>query len=191
VTMRTVRRSTASCGWRMAARPRGRREQAVANLTSGGGRRTPLEFASRECARIRAWSASEAMAALLHRTVRRADSARGRLRSALGLSRVMRTRLRCRERGCWQAECGAIVLRAASMLETGLDPNERMQLGQLEDQRSRRGPAARGGQPGNGSDMARLLLAHGAIRTPRCSRGLGHRCGLHRGSPRTHAPTRP
>jgi ankyrin repeat protein len=75
------------------------------------------------------------------------------------------------------------------LLETGLDPNERMQLGQLEDQTfSSGGPLLEAVNTGR-IDMARLLLAHGA--DPNASvftAGSATAAAYTGGSPRTHAP---
>ena len=75
------------------------------------------------------------------------------------------------------------------LLERGLDPNERMQLGQLEDQTfSSGGPLLEAVNTGR-IDMARLLLAHGAdpnasVYTAGSATGAAHNGG----SPRRHAP---
>lgn len=74
------------------------------------------------------------------------------------------------------------------LLETGLDPNERMQLGQLEEQTfSSGGPLLEAVNTGR-IDMARLLLAHGA--DPNASvftSGSATAAAYNGGSPRTHA----
>jgi hypothetical protein len=75
------------------------------------------------------------------------------------------------------------------LLERGLDPNERIQLGQLEDQTfSSGGPLLEAVNTGR-IDMARLLLAHGA--DPNASvytAGSATAAAYTGGSPRTHAP---
>ena len=75
------------------------------------------------------------------------------------------------------------------LLEMGLDPNERMQLGQLEDQTfSSGGPLLEAVNTGR-IDMARLLLAHGA--DPNASvftAGSATAAAYTGGSPRGHAP---
>jgi ankyrin repeat protein len=75
------------------------------------------------------------------------------------------------------------------LLETGLDPNERIPLGQLEDQTfSSGGPLLEAVNTGR-IDMARLLLAHGA--DPNASvytAGSATAAAYSGGSPRTHAP---
>jgi hypothetical protein len=75
------------------------------------------------------------------------------------------------------------------LLERGLDPNERMQLGQLEDQTfSSGGPLLEAVNTGR-MDMARLLLAHGA--DPNASvftAGSATAAAYTGGSPRTHVP---
>jgi ankyrin repeat protein len=75
------------------------------------------------------------------------------------------------------------------LLDKGLDPNERMQLGQLEDQTfSSGGPLLEAVNTGR-IDMARLLLAHGA--DPNASvftAGSATAAAYNGGSPRTHAP---
>jgi ankyrin repeat protein len=127
-----------------------------------GKGRTPLEFAVWACAEDSGRSASEAMTALL-------------IERGAGLTPLAAAAL-----GRWDhlASCpldslqGTGVLQAAvrgdrsdvlrRLLERGLDPNERMQLGQLEDQTfSAGGPLLEAVHTGR-IDMARLLLAHGA-----------------------------
>jgi hypothetical protein len=75
------------------------------------------------------------------------------------------------------------------LLERGLDPNERMQLGQREEQTfSSGGPLLEAVNTGR-IDMARLLLAHGA--DPNASvytAGSATAAAYNGGSPRTHAP---
>jgi ankyrin repeat protein len=151
--------------------------------------RTPLEFAVWECAADSGRSASEAMAALL-------------IERGAGLTPLAAAAL-----GRWDylASCapdslqGKGVLQAAvrgdrpdvlrRLLETGLDPNERMQLGQLEDQTfSSGGPLLEAVNTGR-IDMARLLLAHGA--DPNASvftAGSATAAAYTGGSPRRHEP---
>jgi ankyrin repeat protein len=151
--------------------------------------RTPLEFAVWECAADSGRSASEAMAALL---IERSAELTPLAAAAL-------------DRWDYLASCapdslqGKGVLQAAvrgdrpdvlrRLLETGLDPNERMQLGQLEDQTvSSGGPLLEAVNAGR-LDMARLLLAHGA--DPNASvftAGSATAAAYTGGSPRTHAP---
>ena len=75
------------------------------------------------------------------------------------------------------------------LLEMGLDPNERMQIGQLEDQTfSAGGPLLEAVNTGR-IDMARLLIAHGA--DPNASvftSGSATAAAYTGGSPRGHAP---
>jgi ankyrin repeat protein len=153
--------------------------------------RTPLEFAVWECAADSGRSASEAMAALL---IERGAELTPLAAAALG-------------RWDYLASCapdslqGKGVLQAAvrgdrpdvlrRLLETGLDPNERMQLGQLEDQTfSSGGPLLEAVNTGR-IDMARVLLGHGA--DPNASvftAGSATAAAYTGGSPRTHAPDR-
>jgi ankyrin repeat protein len=151
--------------------------------------RTPLEFAVWEWAGDAGRSASEAMAALL---IERGAELTPLAAAALG-------------RWDYLASCpldslqGKGVLQAAvrgdraevlrRLLEMGLDPNERMQLGQLEDQTfSSGGPLLEAVNTGR-IDMARLLLAHGA--DPNASvftAGSATAAAYNGGSPPTHAP---
>ena len=151
--------------------------------------RTPLEFAVWEFAADSDRSAREAMAALL---IERGAELTPLAAAALG-------------RWDYLASCpldslqGKAVLQAAvrgdrpdvlrRLLERGLDPNERMQLGQLEDQTfSSGGPLLEAVNTGR-IDMARLLLAHGA--DPNASvytAGSATAAAYNGGSPRTHAP---
>jgi ankyrin repeat protein len=151
--------------------------------------RTPLEFAVWECAADSGRSASEAMAALL---IKRGAELTPLAASALG-------------RWDYLASCpldslqGKGLLQAAvrgdrpdllrRLLERGLDPNERMQLGQLEDQAfSSGGPLLEAVNTGR-IDMARLLLAHGA--DPNASvftAGSATAAAYTGGSPRRHEP---
>jgi ankyrin repeat protein len=151
--------------------------------------RTPLEFAVWEYAPDSSRSAREAMAALL---IERGAEPTPLAAAALG-------------RWDYLASCpleslqGTAVLQAAvrgdrpevlrRLLEKGLDPNERMQLGQLEDQTfSSGGPLLEAVNTAR-IDMARLLLAHGA--DPNASvftSGSATAAAYTGGSPRTHAP---
>jgi ankyrin repeat protein len=151
--------------------------------------RTPLEFAVWEFAADSDRSAREAMATLL---IERGAELTPLAAAALGR---------------WEhlASCpvdslqGTAVLQAAvrgdrpevlrRLLERGLDPNERMPLGQLEDQTfSSGGPLLEAVNTGR-IDMARLLLAHGAdpnasVYTAGSATAAAHTGG----SPRMHAP---
>src|SRR4030095_4296272 len=151
--------------------------------------RTPLEFAVWEYAADSGRSAREAMAALL--------IARGAELTPLAAAVL----------GRWDylASCqlesrqGKAVLQAAvrgdrpdvlrRLLERGLDPNERLQLGQIEEQTfSSGGPLLEAVNTGR-IDMARLLLAHGAdpnasVYTAASATGAAYNGG----SPRTHPP---
>ena len=151
--------------------------------------RTPLEFAVWECAEDSGRSTSEAMAALL---IERGAELSPLAAAALG-------------RRDYLASCplqslqGKELLQAAvrgdrpdvlrRLLELGLDPNERMQIGQLEDQTfSSGGPLLEAVNTGR-IDMARLLLAHGA--DPNASvftSGSATAAAYTGGSPRGHAP---
>jgi ankyrin repeat protein len=151
--------------------------------------RTPLEFAVWDWAGDAGRSASEAMAALL---IERGAELTPLAAAALG-------------RWDYLASCplgslqGQAVLQAAvrgdraevlrRLLERGLDPNERLQLGQLEEQTfSSGGPLLEAVNTGR-IDMARLLLAHGA--DPNASvytAGSATGAAYNGGSPPTHAP---
>jgi ankyrin repeat protein len=151
--------------------------------------RTPLEFAVWECIADTDRSTREAMAALL---IERGAELTPLAAAALG-------------RWDYLASCapnslqGKAVLQAAvrgdrpdvlrRLLETGLDPNEQMQLGQIEEQTfSSGGPLLEAVNTGR-IDMARLLLAHGA--DPNASvftSGSATAAAYNGGSPRTHAP---
>jgi ankyrin repeat protein len=151
--------------------------------------RTPLEFAVWEFAADSDRSAREAIAALL---IERGAELTPLAAAALG-------------RWDYFASCplelleGKAVLQAAvrgdrpdvlrRLLERGLDPNERMQLGQLEEQTfSSGGPLLEAVNTGR-IDMARLLLAHGA--DPNASvytAGSATGAAYNGGSPRTHTP---
>jgi ankyrin repeat protein len=151
--------------------------------------RTPLEFAVWEFAADSDRSTREAMAALL---IEHGAELTPLAAAALG-------------RWDYLASCpleslqGKAVLQAAvrgdrpdvlrRLLELGLDPNERMQLGQLEEQTfSSGGPLLEAVNTGR-IDMARLLLAHGA--DPNASvytAGSATGAAYNGGSPHTHAP---
>jgi ankyrin repeat protein len=151
--------------------------------------RTPLEFAVWEYAADSGRSARDAMAALL---IERGAELTPLAAAALG-------------RWDYLASCplgslqGNAVLQAAvrgdrhdvlrRLLGRGLDPNERVQLGQLEDQTfSSGGPLLEAVNTGC-IDMARLLLAHGA--DPNASvytAGSATAAAYNGGSPRTHRP---
>ena len=150
---------------------------------------TPLEFAVWECADGSNRSESEATAALL---IERGADLTPLAAAALG-------------RWDYLASCppdslqGKGLLQAAvrgdrpdvlrRLLEMGLDPNERMQIGQLEDQTfSAGGPLLEAVNTGR-IGMARLLLAHGA--DPNASvftSGSATAAAYAGGSPRGHAP---
>jgi len=151
--------------------------------------RTPLEFAVWEYAADSDRSAREAMAALL---VERGAELTPLAAAALG-------------RWEYLASCpleslqGKAVLQAAvrgdrpdvlrRLLERGLDPSERMQLGQLEDQTFSSGGLLLEAVNTGRIDMARLLLAHGA--DPNASvftAGSATAAAYNGGSPPTHAP---
>ena len=151
--------------------------------------RTPLEFAVWEFAPDSDRSAREAMAALL---IERGAELTPLAAAALG-------RLDDLASCPLESLQGKAVLQAAvrgdrpdvlrRLLERGLDPNERMQLGQLEDQTfSSGGPLLEAVNTGR-IDMARLLLAHGA--DPNASvytAGSATGAAYNGGSPRTRAP---
>lgn len=151
--------------------------------------RTPLEFAVWEFAADSDRSAREAMAALL---IERGAELTPLAAAALG-------RLDDLASCPLESLQGKAVLQAAvrgdrpdvlrRLLERGLDPNERMQLGQLEDQTfSSGGPLLEAVNTGR-IDMARLLLAHGA--DPNASvytAGSATGAAYNGGSPRTRAP---
>ena len=151
--------------------------------------RTPLEFAVWEFAADSDRAARDGMAALL---IERGAELTPLAAAALGR---------------WDslASCsldtlqGKAVLQAAvrgnrpetlrRLLERGLDPNERMPLGQLEDQTfSSGGPLLEAVNTGR-IDMAQLLLERGA--DPNASvytAGSATAAAYNGGSPRTHAP---
>src|SRR5262245_6202185 len=151
--------------------------------------RTPLEFAVWEYAADSGRLAREAMAALL---IEHGAELTPLAAAALG-------------RWDYLASCpldslqGKAVLQAAvrgdrpdvlrRLLEWGLDPNERMQLGQIEEQTfSSGGPLLEAVNTGR-IDMARMRLAHGA--DPNASvytAGSAIGAAYNGGSPRTHAP---
>jgi hypothetical protein len=151
--------------------------------------RTPLEFGVWDCAADSEDPTREAMAALL---IERGAELTPLAAAALG-------------RWDYLASCpldslqGEAVLQAAvrgdrpdvlrRLLERGLDPNERMQLGQLEEQTfSSGGPLLEAVNTGR-IDMARVLLAHGA--DPNASvftAGSATAAAYNGGSPPSHAP---
>lgn len=152
--------------------------------------RTPLEFAVWECAADSGRSASEAMAALLiehgAELTPLAAAALGRWDDYLASCPLDSLQ----EKGLLQAAVRGDrpdVLRR--LLELGLDPNERMQLGQLEDQTFSSGGPLLEAVNTERIDMARLLLAHGA--DPNASvftAGSPTFAAYSGGSPRGHAP---
>ena len=77
------------------------------------------------------------------------------------------------------------------LLEMGLDPDERMQIGQHEDQTfSTGGPLMEAVNTGR-IDMARVLLEHGADPNAQVfTAGSPTSAAYSGGSPRRHAPTR-
>jgi ankyrin repeat protein len=151
--------------------------------------RTPLEFAVWEFAADSDRSAGDAMAALL---IERGAELTPLAAAALGRWDYLAS---------WPLESlqGKAVLQAAvrgdrpdvlrRLLEQGLDPNEPMQLGQLEEQTfSSGGPLLEAVNTGR-IDLARLLLAHGA--DPNASvytAGSATAAAYNGGSPRTHGP---
>jgi ankyrin repeat protein len=151
--------------------------------------RTPLDFAAWECAEESDRSTSEAMAALL---IERGAELTPLSAAALGEWDYLASRPpdSLRGKGLLQAAVRGNrpgVLRR--LLEMGLDPNERMQIGQLEDQTfSAGGPLLEAVNTGR-IDMARLLIAHGA--DPNASvftSGSATAAAYGGGSPRGHAP---
>jgi ankyrin repeat protein len=151
--------------------------------------RTPLEFAVWECAADSGRSASDAMASLL---IERGAELTPLAAAALG-------------RWDYFASCapdslqGKGVLQAAvrgdrpdvlrRLLETGLDPNERMQLGQLEDQTFSSGGPLMEAVNTERIDMARVLLEHGADPNAQVfASGSPTFAAYSGGSPRGHAP---
>ena len=151
--------------------------------------RTPLEFAAWQCGEDSRRTSGEAIAALL---IERGAELTPLAAAALGRWDYLASRsldaLLCK--GLLQAAVRGDrldVLRR--LLDMGLDPNERMQLGQLEDQTfSSGGPLLEAVNAGR-IDMARLLLAHGA--DPNASvftSGSATAAAYSGGSPRRHAP---
>ena len=150
---------------------------------------TPLEFAVWEYAASSSRSAREAMAALL---IAHGAELTPLAAAALGRSDYL-------ESCAPDSLQGRPVLQAAvrgdrpdvlrRLLERGLDPNERMQLGQLEEQTfSSGGPLLEAVNHGR-IDMARVLLAHGA--DPNASvftAGSAAAAAYNGGSPRIHPP---
>jgi ankyrin repeat protein len=162
--------------------------------------RTPLEFA--------VWEYAADSGRSLGAEARSAKAAAREAMAALLIERGAElTPLAAAALGRWDylASCpldllqGKAVLQAAvrgdrpdvlrRLLERGLDPNERMQLGQLEEQTfSSGGPLLEAVNIGR-IDMARLLLAHGA--DPNASvytAGSATGAAYNGGSPRTHPP---
>src|SRR5262252_5106036 len=162
---------------------------AEVNRKSREGR-TPLDFAAWECAE-EPWGGStcEAMAVLLieHGAALTALSA-----AALGRWDYLAS---CpldalQEKGLRQAAVRSnrpSVLR--KLLEMGLDPNERMQIGHHEDQTfSSGGPLMEAVNTGR-IDIARLLLEHGADPNAQVfTSGSPTFAAYSGGSPRVHAP---
>ena len=156
------------------------------------GGRTPLEFAVWECA-AEPWGGSicEALAALL---IERGAALTPLSAAALGrgtISRHVRS-TRCRGKTLLQAAVRGDrpdVLR--QLLEMGLDPNERMQMGQLEDQ-----TFSSGGPLMEAVNTGRIEMARAAARARRRSErsgvhlGLADLCGIQRRFA-AHARTRP
>ncbi len=152
--------------------------------------RTPLDFAAWECAEEPSGrSTGEAMAALL---IERGAALTPLSAAALG-------------RWDYLASCpldslqGKGLLQAAvrgdrpavlrQLLEMGLDPDERTQIGQHEDQTfSTGGPLMEAVNTGR-IDMARVLLAHGADPNAQVfTSGSPTFAAYNGGSPRGHAP---
>jgi ankyrin repeat protein len=161
--------------------------------------RTPLEFA--------VWDYAPDSDRSLGAEARREKAAAREAMAALLIERGAElTPIAAAALGRWDylASCpldllpGKAVLQAAvrgdrpdvlrRLLERGLDPNERMQLGQLEEQTfSSGGPLLEAVNTGR-IEMARLLLAHGA--DPNASvytAGSATAAAYNGGSPRTHA----
>jgi ankyrin repeat protein len=151
--------------------------------------RTPLEFAVWECAPDSGRSPSEAMAALL---IEHGAELTPIAAGALGRWDYLES---CpldslRGKGVLQAAVRGDrpdVLRR--LLELGLDPNEGMQLGQLEDQTFSSGGPLLEAVNTERIDMARLLLAHGAHPNASVFTAGSATAAAHTGgSPRRHAP---
>jgi ankyrin repeat protein len=151
--------------------------------------RTPLEFAVWEYAAASHAPAREAMAALL---IAHGAELTPLAAAALGRADYL-------ESCALDSLQGRPVLQAAvrgdrpdvlrRLLERGLDPNERMQLGQLEEQTFSSGAPLLEAVNTGRIDMARLLLAHGA--DPNASvftAGSATAAAYNGGSPRTHPP---
>jgi ankyrin repeat protein len=152
---------------------------------------TPLDFAAWECRAEEPWGGSicEAMALLL---VERGGALTPRSAAALG-------------RGDYLASCpldslqGKDLLQVAvrsdrpavlrQLLEMGLDPDERMQIGAHEDQTfSAGGPLMEAVNTGR-IEMARMLLEHGADPNAQVwTSGSPTFAAYSGGSPPTHAP---
>jgi ankyrin repeat protein len=151
--------------------------------------RTPLEFAIWECADDSGGATSEAMAALL---IERGAELTPLAAAALGRWDYLASRPldSLRGKGLLQAAVrGNHPDTLRRLLEMGLDPNEQMQIGQLEDQTfSSGGPLLEAVNTGR-IDLARLLLAYGA--DPNASvftSGSATAAAYTGGSPRSHAP---
>jgi ankyrin repeat protein len=150
--------------------------------------RTPLDFAAWECAEEPARrSTCEAMAALL---IERGAALTPLSAAALGRWDYLAS---CpldslQGKGLLQAAVRGdrpIVLR--QLLDMGLDPDERTQIGQHEDQTySAGGPLLEAVNTGR-IDMARVLLAHGADPNAQVfTSGSPTYAAYHGGSPRRH-----
>ena len=162
--------------------------------------RTPLEFA--------VWEFAADSDRSLGAEARSAKAAARKAMAALLIERgAEMTPVAAAALGRWDylASCpleslqGKAVLQAAvrgnrpdvlrRLLERGLDPNERMQLGQLEERTFSSGGPLLEAVNTEQIDMARLLLAHGA--DPNASvftAGSATAAAYNGGSPRTHAP---
>jgi ankyrin repeat protein len=162
---------------------------AVVNRKSHEGR-TPLDFAASECAE-EPWvgSTCEAMAVLL---IQRGAALTPLSAVALGRSDYLAS---CpldslQGKGLLQAAVRGdrpAVLR--QLLEMGADPDERMQIGEREDQTfSTGGPLMEAVNTGR-IDMARVLLEHGADPNAQVfASGSPTFAAYSGGSPRKHAP---
>ena len=155
-----------------------------------GEGRTPLDFAAWECAgEPSRRSTCDAMAALL---IERGAVLTPRSAAALGRWDYLASCLleSLKGKGLLQAAVRndrPVVLR--QLLERGLDPDERTQLGQLEEQTfSQGGPLLEAVNTGR-IDMARLLLEHGADPNAQVfTAGSPTAAAYSGGSPRGHAP---
>jgi ankyrin repeat protein len=150
---------------------------------------TPMEYAVWECGEGSSQSATEAIAALL---IERGAELTPLAAAALGRWDYLES---CppdslqRKRLLQAAVRGGRLDVLRRLLDMGLDPNERIQLGQIEDQTfSSGGPLLEAVNTGR-IDMARLLLAHGA--DPNASvftSGSATAAAYAGGSPSGHAP---